>query len=157
MITFDDGYADNLQAAAPILRRFGQRATVFVAGACLEGKSFFYDDLEQILLLAPRLPKTLRLTIGGAAHEWELGDWARLPKTPDASYWKWNMESPADPTPAPPLLPRNVRFAARRRARRPQPRDPALRKAAATGAEFTGREPFDDQGRDSQGGERWNA
>ncbi len=99
VITFDDGYADNLRVAAPILRRFGQRATVFVAGTCLEGKSFFYDDLERILLLAPRLPKTLRLAIGGATHEWEMGEWARMPKTPDASYWEWNMESPADPTP----------------------------------------------------------
>ena len=99
VITFDDGYADNLHTAAPLLRRFGQRATVFVAGACLDGKSFFYDELEEILLLAPRLPKTLRIKIDGAAHEWELGDWARRPKAPDESYCMWNMESPADPTP----------------------------------------------------------
>jgi peptidoglycan/xylan/chitin deacetylase (PgdA/CDA1 family) len=99
IITFDDGYADNLHAAAPILRRFGQRATVFVAGACLEGKPFFYDELEEILLLAPRLPKTLRIKTGGLAREWDLAGWARLPKMPDDSYWKWTMESPADPTP----------------------------------------------------------
>jgi peptidoglycan/xylan/chitin deacetylase (PgdA/CDA1 family) len=98
-ITFDDGYADNGHTAAPLLRRFGVPATVFVAGACLEGKSFFYDELEQILLLAPRLPRRLRLSIDGAAHEWDLGDWARRPKTAGAEYSKWNMESPADPTP----------------------------------------------------------
>jgi peptidoglycan/xylan/chitin deacetylase (PgdA/CDA1 family) len=99
VITFDDGYADNLHTAAPLLRRAGQRATVFVAGACWEGKPFFYDELEEILLLAPRLPKRLRIKINGAAHEWDLEDWARRPKTPDASYWGWNMESAADPTP----------------------------------------------------------
>jgi peptidoglycan/xylan/chitin deacetylase (PgdA/CDA1 family) len=134
VITFDDGYADNLHAAAPLLRRFGQQATVFVAGACLEGKPFFYDELEDILLLAPWLPKTLRLTIGGAAHAWELGDWARRPKVPDESYWKWNMESPADPTPRHRCyrelfgLLRGASPAERRRA------IASLRKASATGA-----------------------
>jgi peptidoglycan/xylan/chitin deacetylase (PgdA/CDA1 family) len=98
-ITFDDGYADNLTAAAPLLRRYGARATVFVAGACLEGKPFFYDELEEILLLAPRLPKKLRLRIGDTAYAWDLGDWARRPKMPDGNYWTWNMESPVDPTP----------------------------------------------------------
>ena len=138
MITFDDGYADNWHAAAPLLRRYGQRATVFVAGACLDGKPFFYDELEEILLLAPRLPKTLRVTIDGAAHEWEMGDWARRPKAPDEAYWKWNMESPADPTPRHRCyrelfgLLRGATPDARRRAIR------ALRKAAATGADSPG-------------------
>ena len=30
VLTFDDGFRDNLTVAAPILRRFGARATVFV-------------------------------------------------------------------------------------------------------------------------------
>ncbi|MGB7537429.1 MAG: polysaccharide deacetylase family protein [Anaerolineales bacterium] len=138
VITFDDGYADNLRTAAPLLRRFGARATVFVAGACLQGKPFFYDELEEILLLATRLPKTLRITIDGAAHEWEFGDWARRPKTPDEAYWKWNMESAADPTPRHRCyrelfgLLRGATPAARSRAML------ALRKAAAIGMDSPG-------------------
>lgn len=98
-ITFDDGYADNVRTAAPLLRRYGMPATVFVAGACLEGQPFFYDELEEILLLAPRLPRRLRLSVDGRAHEWDFEEWARKPKSPGHEYWMWNLESPADPTP----------------------------------------------------------
>ncbi|MBN2084354.1 MAG: polysaccharide deacetylase family protein [Anaerolineales bacterium] len=138
VITFDDGYADNLHAAAPILRRYGARATVFVAGACLEGKPFFYDEMEEILLLAPRLPRTLRITIDGAARAWDLADWARLPKTADETYWKWNLESASDPTPRHRCyrelfgLLRGASAATRSRA------IAALRKAAAIGAASPG-------------------
>lgn len=61
VITFDDGYADNLRAAAPILERFRQTATVFATGACLEGTPLFYDELERILLLTPELPPKIRI------------------------------------------------------------------------------------------------
>lgn len=98
-LTFDDGYADNRQAAAPLLKRHGLQATVFVAGASLEGTPFFYDELEEILLLAPRLPRRLRVAFAGGMREWDLGNWARLPKAPDGGYWNWNVESPQDPTP----------------------------------------------------------
>jgi peptidoglycan/xylan/chitin deacetylase (PgdA/CDA1 family) len=133
-ITFDDGYADNWHTAAPILRRFGQRATVFVAGDCLAGRPFFYDELERILLRSPRLPRQLRFTIEGVAREWDLGEWARLPKSPGENYWKWNMENPTDPTPRHRCyrelfdLLRGAAPAARPRA------IVALRKAAGTGA-----------------------
>src|SRR5690349_18308208 len=42
-ITFDDGYADNLAVAAPILRRHGMSATVFVASGYLDGGWMFND------------------------------------------------------------------------------------------------------------------
>jgi peptidoglycan/xylan/chitin deacetylase (PgdA/CDA1 family) len=98
-ITFDDGYADNLRAAAPILERFQQKATVFVAGACLEGTPLFYDELERILLWTPKLPGRIRIRVNGIVRDWELGQWARRPKKPEGDYLRWNMEWTSDPTP----------------------------------------------------------
>jgi peptidoglycan/xylan/chitin deacetylase (PgdA/CDA1 family) len=98
-VTFDDGYADNWQAAAPALARRGIRATVFVAGDCLEGKPFFYDELERFLLWTPQLPRILHLTVEGREYQWDLESWSARPKKPGAEYWKWNIEQTADPTP----------------------------------------------------------
>jgi peptidoglycan/xylan/chitin deacetylase (PgdA/CDA1 family) len=42
-ITFDDGYADNLAVAAPILRRNGIPATVFIATGYLDGGCMWND------------------------------------------------------------------------------------------------------------------
>jgi peptidoglycan/xylan/chitin deacetylase (PgdA/CDA1 family) len=98
-ITFDDGYADNWQTAAPILARCGLRATVFVAGDCLKGKPFFYDELERILLWTPRLPRVLRVSIGGREYQWDLESWSVRPKKTGLEYWTWNLERSEDPTP----------------------------------------------------------
>jgi peptidoglycan/xylan/chitin deacetylase (PgdA/CDA1 family) len=98
-VTFDDGYADNWQTAAPILARRELQATVFVTGDCLDGKPFFYDELERFILWTPRLPRVLRLTVGGREYQWDLESWSVRPKKPGAEYWKWNLEQTADPTP----------------------------------------------------------
>lgn len=42
-VTFDDGYADNLEVAVPIMGRFGIRGTVFVASGYLDGGVMFND------------------------------------------------------------------------------------------------------------------
>lgn len=48
-ITFDDGYRDNLEVAAPILRRRGLSATLFVASGFLDGGIMFNDVVIETL------------------------------------------------------------------------------------------------------------
>ena len=56
-ITFDDGYQDNLETAAPALESFGVPATVFVVSDLLDGtRSFWWDRLEHLLLDGPDRP-----------------------------------------------------------------------------------------------------
>ncbi len=48
-VTFDDGYADNLHAALPLLERFGIPATFFVTSGMLGGeREFWWDTLERL-------------------------------------------------------------------------------------------------------------
>jgi peptidoglycan/xylan/chitin deacetylase (PgdA/CDA1 family) len=52
-ITFDDGYADNLQWAMPILEELQIPATFFIASGYVgNGREFWWDELERLLLEA---------------------------------------------------------------------------------------------------------
>jgi peptidoglycan/xylan/chitin deacetylase (PgdA/CDA1 family) len=63
-VTFDDGYADNLYGAKPLLEHYDVPATVFVtAGYLGSQREFWYDELERILLHTGPLPQTLGLKI----------------------------------------------------------------------------------------------
>jgi peptidoglycan/xylan/chitin deacetylase (PgdA/CDA1 family) len=44
-VTFDDGYADNLHVALPILRKHGVHATFFIASGFLDGGRMFNDTV----------------------------------------------------------------------------------------------------------------
>jgi len=73
-ITFDDGYADNLHCAKPLLERYGIPATIFIStGYIGKDREFWWDELEQILLQPGKLPEKLTLNISGNIHHWELG------------------------------------------------------------------------------------
>lgn len=52
-ITFDDGYADNQQVAAPILRRHGLNAAFFVATGFLDGGRMWNDTVIEALRRTP--------------------------------------------------------------------------------------------------------
>jgi peptidoglycan/xylan/chitin deacetylase (PgdA/CDA1 family) len=72
-VTFDDGYTDVLTAAAPVLRRFGCPATLFVTtGAIGSRESFWWDTLTRALLGPPELPPSLEITLAGRDHHWRL-------------------------------------------------------------------------------------
>jgi peptidoglycan/xylan/chitin deacetylase (PgdA/CDA1 family) len=73
-VTFDDGYADNLYHAKPILERFAIPATVFlVSGQIGSDQLFWWDELAQLLLRPAQLPTQLCLSIQGHTEQWELG------------------------------------------------------------------------------------
>lgn len=52
-ITFDDGYADNLTIAQPILEKYGLPATVFIATGYLDGGRMFNDTVTDAIALSP--------------------------------------------------------------------------------------------------------
>lgn len=58
-ITFDDGYANNLAVAKPILEHYGAPATVFLMTATFNELCFWWDRLERIIMEADSLPPTL--------------------------------------------------------------------------------------------------
>jgi peptidoglycan/xylan/chitin deacetylase (PgdA/CDA1 family) len=116
-ITFDDGYADSLHHAKPLLEKHDTPATVFVASGFVgRREEFFWDELDRLLLAPGRLPKTLNLapphdepalaspmTCDVGADEpwiWTVAD-EDADYTPDraASHRDWNVLSPETPTP----------------------------------------------------------
>lgn len=75
IITFDDGYADNLLNAKPLLEKYNIPATFFVtSGSVGSKKEFWWDDLERILLIPDHLPDHLDLTINGKVWNWNLSN-----------------------------------------------------------------------------------
>ena len=73
-VTFDDGYADNLHDALPILKRNDIPATFFLTSGMLGvAREFWWDELERLLLRPQRLPRTLQVTVGTASRSFEAG------------------------------------------------------------------------------------
>lgn len=52
-ITFDDGYVDNAEVAAPILNRLGLHATFFVATGFFDGRNMWNDRLIEAIRACP--------------------------------------------------------------------------------------------------------
>ena len=100
VITFDDGYADNLYNAKPLLERHEVPATVFVSTGYVDAdREFWWDELERTLLLTPVLPPRLHVTLNDTAFEWELGEWARLPLAGEGEHPKWDDPFCDEPNP----------------------------------------------------------
>jgi peptidoglycan/xylan/chitin deacetylase (PgdA/CDA1 family) len=70
-VTFDDGYADNLEIAAPILLEHGIPATLFVATDLVDaGGPPWWDELVSLLLEPSALPATL--TLSSVGDRWRI-------------------------------------------------------------------------------------
>ncbi|MBN1587678.1 MAG: polysaccharide deacetylase family protein [Candidatus Omnitrophica bacterium] len=71
-ITFDDGYEDNLQVAAPILNKYGIPATVFVTSGCMQRQEALWTD--QVRYLFKHTARTrYEIDLGGRRWKFKMG------------------------------------------------------------------------------------
>lgn len=99
VITFDDGYADNLYNAKPLLEKYGIPATVFVTSGYVGREcEFWWDELDRIFLQPGQLPETLRLSIKGSIYEWQLGEVGYYSKQAYQRHRGWSIWEKNDPT-----------------------------------------------------------
>jgi peptidoglycan/xylan/chitin deacetylase (PgdA/CDA1 family) len=100
VVTFDDGYADNLWNAKPILARHDVPATVFVTtGYVGTDREFWWDELERLLLEPGVLPASVRLDINGTPCHRELGQATHYTSDDYARHARWDVLQPDNPTP----------------------------------------------------------
>lgn len=69
-VTFDDGYADNLYEARPVLEKYAIPATVFVCTGYM-GKEFWWDELTRLVLSSNAEVHALRLAVGKRQFVWD--------------------------------------------------------------------------------------
>jgi peptidoglycan/xylan/chitin deacetylase (PgdA/CDA1 family) len=98
VLTFDDGYTDNLTEALPLLERERIPASMYItAGFVGQEQEFWWDALERVLLLPGELPARLQLEVNGQILEWNLGTGARLTFAEFEQTRAWSMQRPDDP------------------------------------------------------------
>ncbi len=92
-VTFDDGYADNLYAAAPRLNANGIPATVFVtAGMIGSGREFWWDEVERIAFM----PRVLNGMPPALSIPWRIEDGAAI--AAEDGGMEWNVAARVDPS-----------------------------------------------------------
>jgi peptidoglycan/xylan/chitin deacetylase (PgdA/CDA1 family) len=100
VITFDDGYADNLLAAKPLLERHDAPATVFVASDCVDtAGEFWWDELEGLLLRPGNLPASFTLDHEGGTFRGELDGAATYTEGDLDRHRRWTFEDDDATTP----------------------------------------------------------
>lgn len=100
-LTFDDGYADNLHTAKPLLEQYDIPATFFITTGNLENKrEFWWDELERLLLQPGVLPSMLSLKLKEQTYEWQLDESACYSQSDYLRdrHWSWYDAESSDPT-----------------------------------------------------------
>lgn len=80
-ITFDDGYADNLYFAKPLLEKYEIPATVFVCTG-YAGREFWWDELERLVMSSRADLHTFHLEMGKSRFQWNQPAVSRDAKSP---------------------------------------------------------------------------
>lgn len=92
VVTFDDGYGDNLWNAKAVLEDYDVPATVFAATGYVGGKrEFWWDEVEKIFLQPGKLPRRLVLDVEGQSKEWDLGTGSDYSEEQARHFCSWNV------------------------------------------------------------------
>jgi peptidoglycan/xylan/chitin deacetylase (PgdA/CDA1 family) len=95
VLTFDDGYADNLLNAKPILENYEMPATVFVTAGALGGnREFWWDELQRHVLEPGTLPETVHLDLPGEPLEFHLAEAATFSEADYEAQRHWPRLDP---------------------------------------------------------------
>jgi peptidoglycan/xylan/chitin deacetylase (PgdA/CDA1 family) len=74
VVTFDDGYADNMLEALPVLEDVGVPATFFISTGNLESSDgFWWDELERMVLGDSNFPSSFVLKDSRNGRTWPTG------------------------------------------------------------------------------------
>lgn len=77
VVTFDDGYLDNLQFALPILEELQVPATIFVStGTMDQQKELWWDELEYLIFCGDNIPGYFQLEDDAFGYRWDTSTWA---------------------------------------------------------------------------------
>jgi peptidoglycan/xylan/chitin deacetylase (PgdA/CDA1 family) len=100
VVTFDDGYVDNLYNARPILERYEIPAMVFVTTGHIGNPSeFWWDELDRLLLQPGTLPVVCELPLNGRTLHCQLDEAAAYTTADYERHRAWHIEREDDPTP----------------------------------------------------------
>jgi len=100
IVTFDDGYADNLYLAKPMLVKYDICATVFITSGYIgQEREFWWDELDRLLLQPTTLPEILRIDLINGSYVWTLGEAANYTKETFDRHRHWNVLVKSDPSP----------------------------------------------------------
>lgn len=96
VVTFDDGYTDNLETALPLLDAAGVPATFFLTSGTLgQQHEFWWDELDRLLLTPGDLPGQFATTIAGNIRHWELAAAAHYSADDAQRTRNWRAWEPA--------------------------------------------------------------
>jgi peptidoglycan/xylan/chitin deacetylase (PgdA/CDA1 family) len=99
VLTFDDGYIDNLNVAIPLLERYKIPATFYITTNVVKKQEpFWWDELQAILLESPLLPEVFTLEIGGEPVTVTLAGESVLTPVLDSQHRSWKLGEGEPPT-----------------------------------------------------------
>ena len=88
-LTFDDGYRDNIESAAPLLEKYNVAATFFITNTFGEGQIYWWDHLANLILTTPQLPADFNITIRGEVFNYSIGEESALNEYYDQLHRRW--------------------------------------------------------------------